>query len=327
VLPHCPQVQREIVDEDGASVYSASRLAQEEFPALDLTIRGAVSIARRLQDPLAELVKIEPQALGVGQYQHDVNAKRLQVSLDQVVESCVNRVGVDVNTASAMLLRAVSGIGPVLAHNIVAHREHYGPFRSRMQLRDVPKLGDKAFQQAAGFLRVLESTNPLDNSWVHPEQYGLVSCIAHSLGTSMAELMAHPDQLSRLEPAAFVDAAAGVGLLTVQDIFTELQKPGRDPRSTVESFAYHPEVADIKDVKPGMILNGKVTNVTAFGAFVDIGVHRDGLVHISELSSSFVTDPQSVISINARVRVKVLAVDVARNRISLSLKQAGAQAG
>jgi uncharacterized protein len=327
VLPHCPQVQREIVDEDGASVYSASRLAQEEFPDLDLTIRGAISIARRLQDPLAELVKIEPQALGVGQYQHDVNAKRLQVSLDQVVESCVNRVGVDVNTASAMLLRAVSGIGPAVAHHIVAHREHHGPFRSRVQLHDVPKLGDKAFQQAAGFLRVPESANPLDNSWVHPEQYGLTSRIAHSLGTSVAELMAHPDRLSRLEPEAFVDAAAGVGLLTVQDILTELQKPGRDPRTTVESFAYHPEVADIKDLSPGMVLNGKVTNVTAFGAFVDIGVHRDGLVHISELSSSFVTDPHSVVSINARVRVQVLAVDVARNRISLSMKQAGVQAG
>jgi protein Tex len=327
VLPHCPQVQREIVDEDGASVYSASRVAQEEFPDLDLTIRGAISIARRLQDPLAELVKIEPQALGVGQYQHDVNAKRLQISLDQVVELCVNRVGVDVNTASAMLLRAVSGVGPVLAHNIVAHRELHGPFRSRGQLRDVPKLGDKAFQQAAGFLRVPESANPLDNSWVHPEQYSLVTRIAHSLGTPVADLMAHPDQLSRLEPQAFVDASAGVGLLTVQDILTELQKPGRDPRTTVESFAYHPEVADIKDLRPGMVLNGKVTNVTAFGAFVDIGVHRDGLVHISELSSSFVTDPHSVVSINARVRVKVLAVDAARNRISLSMKQAGAQAG
>jgi uncharacterized protein len=327
VLPHCPAVQREIVDEDGASVYSASRPAQEEFPDLDLTIRGAISIARRLQDPLAELVKIEPQALGVGQYQHDVNAKRLQISLDQVVESCVNRVGVDVNTASAMLLRAVSGVGPVLAHNIVAHRERHGPFRSRVQLRDVPKLGDKAFQQAAGFLRVPESANPLDNSWVHPEQYGLVTRIVHSLGTPVADLMAHPDQLSRLEPQAFVDASAGVGLLTVQDTLTELQKPGRDPRTTVESFAYHPEVADIKDLQPGMVLNGKITNVTAFGAFVDIGVHRDGLVHISELSSSFVTDPHSVVSINARVRVKVLAVDAARNRISLSMKQAGAQAG
>jgi uncharacterized protein len=327
VLPHCPLVQREIVDEDGASVYSASRLAQEEFPSLDLTIRGAISIARRLQDPLAELVKIEPQALGVGQYQHDVNAKRLQLSLDQVVESCVNRVGVDVNTASAMLLRAVSGIGPVLAANIVAHREHHGPFRSRVQLREVPKLGDKAFQQAAGFLRVPESANPLDNSWVHPEQYGLVARIAHSLGTPVAELMAHPDRLLRLEPHTFVDEAAGVGLLTVQDVLAELQKPGRDPRAAVESFAYHPEVADIKDLKPGMVLDGKVTNVTAFGAFVDIGVHRDGLVHISELASSFVTDPHSVVSINARVRVKVLAVDVTRNRISLSIKQAGAQAG
>jgi uncharacterized protein len=327
VLPHYPQVQREIVDEDGASVYSASRPAQEEFPTLDLTIRGAISIARRLQDPLAELVKIEPQALGVGQYQHDVNAKRLQMSLDQVVESCVNRVGVDVNTASAMLLRAVSGIGPALAHNIVAHRDHHGPFHSRVQLRDVPKLGDKAFQQAAGFLRVPESANPLDNSWVHPEQYGLVARIADSLRTPVAELMLHPDRLSRLEPHAFVDEAKGVGLLTIQDILTELQKPGRDPRSTVESFAYHPEIADIKDLRLGMVLNGKVTNVTAFGAFVDIGVHRDGLVHISELSSSFVTDPHSVISINTWVRVKVLAVDVARNRISLSIKQAGAQAG
>ncbi len=327
VLPQCPQVQREIVDEDGASVYSASRVAQEEFPDLDLTIRGAISIARRLQDPLAELVKIEPQALGVGQYQHDVNAKRLQISLDQVVESCVNRVGVDVNTASALLLRAVSGIGPALAHNIVAYREHHGPFHSRVQLRDVPKLGDKAFQQAAGFLRVPESANPLDNSWVHPEQYHVVTRIADSLGTPVAGLMVHPDQLSRLQPQAFVDAAAGVGILTVQDILTELQKPGRDPRTTVESFAYHPEVADIKDLQLGMVLNGKVTNVTAFGAFVDIGVHRDGLVHISELSSSFVTDPHSVVSINARVRVKVLAVDAARNRISLSMKQAGAQTG
>jgi protein Tex len=327
VLPRCPQVQREIVDEDGASVYSASRVAQEEFPDLDLTIRGAISIGRRLQDPLAELVKIEPQALGVGQYQHDVNAKRLQVSLDQVVESCVNRVGVDVNTASALLLRAVSGVGPALAHNIVAHREHHGPFRSRMQLRDVPKLGDKAFQQAAGFLRVPESADPLDNSWVHPEQYSIVTRIAHDLGTPVAELMAHPDQISRLQPQAFVDTAAGVGLLTVQDILTELQKPARDPRTTVESFAYHPEVANPKDLRPGMVLNGKVTNVTAFGAFIDIGVHRDGLVHISELSSSFVADPHSVVSINARVRVKVLAVDAARNRISLSIKQAGAQAG
>jgi protein Tex len=327
VLLHCPQVQREIVDEDGASVYSASRPAQEEFPTLDLTIRGAISIARRLQDPLAELVKIEPQALGVGQYQHDVNVKRLQMSLDQVVESCVNRVGVDVNTASAMLLRAVSGIGPALAHNIVAHRDHSGPFRNRAQLHDVPKLGDKAFQQAAGFLRVPESANPLDNSWVHPEQYGLVARIAASLGTAVAELMAHPDQLSRLELEVFVDESGGVGLLTVQDIVAELQKPGRDPRSTVESFAYHPEVADMQDLRPGMVLNGKVTNVTAFGAFVDIGVHRDGLVHISELSSGFVSDPHRVISINTWVRVKVLAVDIARNRISLSIKQAGPQVG
>jgi uncharacterized protein len=214
-----------------------------------------------------------------------------------------------------------------LAHNIVAHREHHGPFRSRGQLRAVPKLGDKAFQQAAGFLRVPESANPLDNSWVHPEQYGLVSRIAHTLGTPVAELMVHPDRLSGFEPQAFVDAAAGIGLLTVQDVVAELQKPGRDPRAAVESFAYHPEVADIKDLKLGMVLDGKVTNVTAFGAFVDIGVHRDGLVHISELASSFVTDPHSVVSINARVRVKVLAVDVARNRISLSIKQAGAHAG
>jgi uncharacterized protein len=318
-------VQREIVDEDGASVYSASRLAQEEFPELDLTIRSAISIARRLQDPLAELVKIEPQALGVGQYQHDVNPKRLQLSLDQVVESCVNRVGVDVNTASAPLLRAVSGIGPALAHNIVAYREQHGPFQSRTQLRQVPKLGDKAFQQAAGFLRVPESANPLDNSWVHPEQYGIVTRMAHHLVTPIAQLLAHPDQLSRLQPQAFVDAAAGIGILTVQDILTELQKPGRDPRTTVEAFTYHPEVADIKDLRSGMVLNGKVTNVTAFGAFVDIGVHRDGLVHISELASSFVTDPHSVVSINARVRVRVLTVDTTRNRISLSMKQVDAQ--
>jgi protein Tex len=323
VLPHCPHVQREIVDEDGASVYSASRPAQEEFPNLDLTIRGAISIARRLQDPLAELVKIEPQALGVGQYQHDVNAKRLQLSLDQVVESCVNSVGVDVNTASAMLLRYVSGIGPGLAHHIVAHRDRHGPFRNRRQLLDVPKLGDKAFQQAAGFLRVPESANALDNSWVHPEHYGVVARMAQALGTSVADLMAHPDQLSRLEAPAFVDEPSGVGPLTVQDILEELHKPGRDPREMAEHFAYHPDVADIKDLKPGMLLDGKVTNVTAFGAFVDIGVHRDGLVHISELAPGFVKDPHSVVAIHARVRVKVLAVDVARNRISLSIKQAG----
>jgi uncharacterized protein len=327
VLPHCPHLLREIVDEDGASVYSASRVAQQEFPELDLTIRGAISIARRLQDPLAELVKIEPQALGVGQYQHDVNAKRLQTSLDQVVESCVNSVGVDVNTASAMLLRYVSGIGPMLAHNIVAQREHQGPFRSRAQLLKVPKLGEKAFQQAAGFLRVPESANPLDNSWVHPEQYDLAARIAQTIGSPVTELIAHPDHLSTLEAQSFVNEGAGIGLLTVQDVVAELQKPGRDPRTTVEHFAYDPEVADIKDLKPGMILNGKVTNVTAFGAFVDIGVHRDGLVHISELSSGFVKDPHSVVSINAPVRVKVLVIDAARNRISLSIKQAGERTG
>jgi uncharacterized protein len=322
VLPQAPGVQREIVDEDGASVYSASRLAQQEFPELDLTIRGAISIARRLQDPLAELVKIEPQALGVGQYQHDVNAKRLQTALDQVVESCVNSVGVDVNTASPMLLRYVSGIGPALAQNIVAYREQHGPFASRMQLHDVPKLGDKAFQQAAGFLRVPESANPLDNSWVHPEQYALVARIAQRLETSVTDLMTRPDRLSTLQAQTFVNEGMGIGLLTVQDVLAELQKPGRDPRATVEHFAYDPNVAEVKDLKPGMLLNGKVTNITAFGAFVDVGVHRDGLVHISELSSSFIKDPHSVVSVNARVRVKVLSVDVARNRISLSIKQA-----
>ena len=323
VLPHCSQVQREIVDEDGASVYSASRVAQEEFPQLDVTIRGAVSIARRLQDPLAELVKIEPQALGVGQYQHDVQPKRLQTSLDQVVESCVNRVGVDVNTASALLLPYVSGIGPTLARNIVAYRDQQGPFRSRAELLQVPKLGEKAFQQAAGFLRVPESVNPLDNSWVHPEHYKLAERIARALGTSLVQLMQQPDRLSGADAGAFVDEDAGAGLLTVQDILTELQKPGRDPRETATHFAYHPEVSDIQDLQPGMLLEGTVTNVTAFGAFVDIGVHRDGLVHISELASSFVKDPHSVVAIHTRVRVKVLAVDVARNRISLSMRQAG----
>ncbi|HXH13840.1 MAG TPA: Tex family protein [Alphaproteobacteria bacterium] len=327
VLPYAPHVQREIVDEDGASVYSASRLAQAEFPDLDVTVRGAISIARRLQDPLAELVKIEPQALGVGQYQHDVDAKRLQTALDQVVESCVNSVGVDVNTASAMLLRYVSGIGPTLAHNIVAYRDRHGPFRSRMQLLDVPKLGEKAFQQAAGFLRVPDSADPLDNSWVHPEQYDLVARMARTLGVSVAELMGHPDRLAHLEARAFVDEEAGVGVATVQDILEELQKPGRDPRAATEYFAYHPDVADITDLKPGMVLAGKVTNITAFGAFVDIGVHRDGLVHISELAPTFVKDPHSVVAINATVRVKVLAIDVARQRISLSIRQAGASAG
>jgi uncharacterized protein len=221
-----------------------------------------------------------------------------------------------------MLLRYVSGIGPALAQNIVAHRERHGPFASRLQLHEVPKLGDKAFQQAAGFLRVPESHNPLDNSWVHPEQYPLATRIARTLDTSVADLMSHPDRLSTLQAHTFVDERLGVGLLTVQDILTELQKPGRDPRATVEHFAYDPDVADIKDLTPGMLLDGKVTNITAFGAFVDIGVHRDGLVHISELAPSFVKDPHSVVSINTRVRVKVLTVDVARKRISLSIKQA-----
>jgi uncharacterized protein len=309
-LPGIPAVP---VSEAGASVYSASDVAVREFPELDITVRGAISIARRLQDPLAELVKIDPRSIGVGQYQHDVGEERLKGELDHVVESCVNRVGVDVNTASTELLSYVAGLTRPVAEKIVAAR----PFRSREELRRVPRLGPKAFEQAAGFLRIPGGKDPLDASAVHPESYGLVERIAKRLGRPVAALIgAELD----VKPEEFVDDRAG--LPTVTDIFEELRKPGRDPRKDFAAATFDPAVTSLEHVKPGMILEGVVTNVAGFGAFVDLGVHQDGLIHVSELAARFVRDPGEVVHVGQAVRVKVLSVDPALKRIGLSLKQA-----
>ncbi len=314
------QAQRDamvvLVSESGASVYSASDVAREELPDVDLTVRGAVSIARRLQDPLAELVKIDPKAIGVGQYQHDVDPKLLDTKLDEVVESCVNAVGVELNTASAPLLARVAGIGPALARNIVAHRQSKGAFRSRRELLDVAKLGPKAFEQAAGFVRIRDAKNPLDASAVHPERYALVEKIARDAGVDLRALVGNEELASRIAWASY--ASGDVGAPTLEDIRRELAKPGRDPRDDFEAPAFRDDVRTIDDVKPGMILDGVVTNVTAFGAFVDIGVHQDGLVHVSQLADRFVKDPHDAIHVGDRVKVKVLEVDLARKRISLS---------
>ena len=307
-----------MVNESGASVYSASEVAREEFPEHDVTVRGSVSIGRRLMDPLAELVKIDPKSIGVGQYQHDVDQKRLREALDDVVISCVNAVGVDVNIASKQLLTYVSGLGETLAANIVEHRNESGPFASRKQLLDVRRLGPKAYEQAAGFLRIRGADNPLDASAVHPESYPIVERMARDTGCSVSDLMRDAAQRARIRLDDYVSEQAGMPTLT--DIMQELEKPGRDPREQFEPFSFTEGVNSIEDVRPGMKLPGIVTNVTAFGAFVDVGVHQDGLVHISQLSDRFVKNPADIVHVQQQVSVTVLSVDLERNRISLSMK-------
>ncbi|SOZ50472.1 transcriptional accessory protein [Cupriavidus taiwanensis] len=320
-----------VVSEAGASVYSASELAAKEFPDLDVSLRGAVSIARRLQDPLAELVKIDPKSIGVGQYQHDVNQRELARALDAVVEDCVNAVGVDVNTASAPLLARVSGLNSVLARNIVEFRDANGAFANRHALKQVPRLGDKTFEQAAGFLRINDGDNPLDRSSVHPEAYPVVQRILDHVKKGLRDVMGNREALRGLAPEKFTDDA--FGLPTVRDILSELEKPGRDPRPEFKTATFQEGVEDVKDLQPGMVLEGVVTNVAAFGAFVDIGVHQDGLVHISALSNKFVKDAHEVVKAGQIVKVKVMEVDVKRNRIGLSMRlddepgQAAARAG
>ncbi|HNP29054.1 MAG TPA: Tex family protein [Nitrospirales bacterium] len=312
-----------MVNESGASVYSASAVAREEFPDHDVTVRGAVSIGRRLMDPLAELVKIDPKAIGVGQYQHDVDQGILKQRLQDVVISCVNRVGVDVNMASPQLLTAVSGVGPQLATNIVAYRQEHGPFASRTALKKVPRLGAKAFEQAAGFLRITDGEHPLDASAVHPERYAVVDAMAKDLGCTVKDLMKDPARQRSIDLTRYITEEVGKPTLT--DILTELAKPGRDPRQQFEAVKFDDSVQSIEQVKPGMVLSGVVTNVTAFGAFVDIGVHQDGLVHISQLANRFISDPNTVVQVNQQVKVTVLEVDVPRKRIALSMK--GPQSG
>jgi uncharacterized protein len=307
-----------VVSEAGASVYSASAYASQELPGLDVSLRGAVSIARRLQDPLAELVKIDPKSIGVGQYQHDVSETKLSRSLDAVVEDCVNGVGVDVNTASAPLLTRVSGIGDGLAKTIVAHRDANGPFASRRALKDVPRLGPKAFEQCAGFLRIRDGDDPLDSSSVHPEAYPVVRRILRATGDEITGLIGNTGRLRALDPRDFVDDT--FGLPTITDILAELDKPGRDPRPAFKTATFKEGVDTLADLEPGMVLEGVVTNVAAFGAFVDVGVHQDGLVHVSAMSKSFVKDPREVVKPGDIVRVKVLDVDVPRKRISLTLR-------
>ncbi|TDF63014.1 Tex family protein [Cupriavidus sp. L7L] len=307
-----------VVSEAGASVYSASELAAKEFPDLDVSLRGAVSIARRLQDPLAELVKIDPKSIGVGQYQHDVNQRELARTLDAVVEDCVNAVGVDVNTASAPLLARVSGLNTVLARNIVEYRDANGAFANRNALKKVPRLGDKTFEQAAGFLRINDGDNPLDRSSVHPEAYPVVQRILDAIKKGLRDVMGNREALRGLSPEKFTDES--FGLPTVRDILSELEKPGRDPRPEFKTATFQEGVEDVKDLQPGMVLEGVVTNVAAFGAFVDIGVHQDGLVHISALSNKFVKDAHEVVKAGQIVKVKVMEVDVKRNRIGLSMR-------
>ena len=308
-----------VVSEDGASVYSASKVARDEFPDEDVTVRGAVSIGRRLMDPLAELVKIDPKSIGVGQYQHDVDQTKLKHQLDQTVESCVNLVGVDLNTASSHLLQYVSGLGPALAKNIVDYRREHGAFTSRAQLKKVPRLGPAAFQQCAGFLRIPGAKNPLDNSAVHPESYALVEKMASDQGCTVQELIAQPELRSHIDISRYVSGE--VGLPTLTDIMKELEKPGRDPRQQLEEFEFDSRVQTIDDLEEGMILPGIVTNITNFGAFVDIGVHQDGLVHISQIANRRIAHPTDVLKLHQHVTVRVLEVDHRRKRISLSMKQ------
>jgi uncharacterized protein len=307
-----------VVSEAGASVYSASALAAAEFPGLDVSLRGAVSIARRLQDPLAELVKIEPKSIGVGQYQHDVDQYRLGRSLEAVVEDAVNAVGVDLNTASAPLLARVSGLGPSLAEAIVAHRDANGAFDSRKDLLKVSRLGPRAFEQCAGFLRIRDGSEPLDASSVHPEAYGVAKKIVAACGRDVRQLMGDRTALKALNPAVFVDER--FGLPTVRDILSELEKPGRDPRPEFKTAAFAEGIEDLKDLRPGMRLEGTVTNVAAFGAFVDIGVHQDGLVHVSQLADRFIKDPHEIVKAGDVVKVRVVEVDAQRKRIALTMR-------
>lgn len=319
-----PKPLKVIVSEAGASVYSASEAAAAEFPQLDVSLRGAVSIARRLQDPLAELVKIEPKSIGVGQYQHDVDQSRLARSLDAVVEDAVNAVGVDLNTASASLLARVSGLGKSLAEAIVAHRDDAGAFKNRKELLKVARLGNRAFEQCAGFLRIANGTEPLDASSVHPEAYGVAKKIVSACGRDVRSLMGDSAALKSLDPRVFVDER--FGLPTVRDIIAELDKPGRDPRPEFKTATFADGIDDIKDLKPGMMLEGTVTNVAAFGAFVDIGVHQDGLVHVSQLADRFVKDPHEVVKAGDVVKVRVTEVDVPRKRIGLTMRKDGGEA-
>ena len=313
-----PEVAVVSVSESGASIYSASDVARAEFPDKDVTVRGAVSIGRRLMDPLAELVKLDPKTIGVGQYQHDVDQTRLRQALDDTVLSCVNAVGVEVNTASPQLLARVSGLGPSLAENIVRYRDEHGPFATREALREVPRMGPKAFEQSAGFLRIAGGENPLDASAVHPERYAVVERMAADLGRTVPQLLAEPALAKRLDLARY--AEGDLGLPTLRDIVAELAKPGRDPRKTFEAFSFAEGVHEIGDLAPGMKLPGVVTNVTAFGAFVDVGVHQDGLVHVSQLADRFVKDPNEIVKVGDRVKVTVVSVDLARGRIGLSMR-------
>ena len=313
-----PRIPVYVVSEDGASVYSASKTARDEFPDEDVTVRGAVSIGRRLMDPLAELVKIDPKSIGVGQYQHDVDQGKLKKSLDTTVESCVNLVGVNVNTASVHLLTYISGLGPTLAKNIVDYRRGNGAFTSRAQLKKVPRLGPAAFEQCAGFLRVDGAKNPLDNSAVHPERYTVVESMAKDMGCSVGQLIGNNEKIRQIPLAKYVTAE--VGMPTLNDIVAELEKPGRDPREDLEEFAFDERVHTVADLVPGMLLPGIVTNITKFGAFVDVGVHQDGLVHVSQLANRYVADPAEVVKLHQHVQVKVVEVDTRRNRISLTMK-------
>lgn len=312
------KVQVFVVSENGASIYSASKIAREEFPEYDVTVRGAVSIGRRLMDPLAELVKIDPKSIGVGQYQHDVEQNALKKSLDITVESCVNLVGVDVNTASKHLLTYISGLGPTLAQNIVTYRAEHGPFASRRELLKVPRMGEKAFEQSAGFLRITNGKNPLDNSAVHPESYPIVEKMAKDLGCTVSDLITNKELKKKLDLGKYV--TGNIGLPTLTDIMEELDKPGRDPRQTIKVFEFDPNVKKLEDLKEGMVLPGIVTNITAFGCFVDVGIKENGLVHISEMADRFISDPTQVVSMHQHVKVKVQSVDLVRKRVQLSMK-------
>jgi uncharacterized protein len=315
-FPH--EIEVYVVNESGASIYSASKIAREEFPDYDVTVRGAVSIGRRLMDPLAELVKIDPKSIGVGQYQHDVDQANLKKSLDEVVESCVNLVGVNLNTASRHLLTYVSGLGSVLARNVVDYRQEIGGFTSRTQLMNVPRMGAKAFEQCAGFLRIEGGEHPLDNSAVHPESYPIVEHMAADLQVDLEQLVRNEDLVRQIDLSRYVEG--DVGLPTLEDIRKELEKPGRDPREQIEVFEFDPSVYSIEDLRPGMELPGIVTNITKFGAFVDVGVKQDGLVHISQMADRYVKDPADIVKIHQHVKVRVLDVDMPRNRIQLSMK-------